>query len=172
MERQQIRKNNLFSRQAIVHGSANLELPLRRTANTPHSTDTNSKPLRERLLAKLSEGKDSIQTKLSEGKESIENLTRGSSDDTMATAEPTRARSGSKAPVPGDWEMDGVHVPSLLIQGTPLYKISEKKKDDKESRVFRLDPDQGQILWPSRKRGISERTHFSEPVISFDSYSH
>ena len=52
--------------------------------------------------------------------------------------------------------MEGLKVPALLIQGTPMTKYSEKKGP--KSRVFRLDPDQGQILWPSRKSGISVYT--------------
>ena len=49
--------------------------------------------------------------------------------------------------------MEGLKVPALLIQGTPMTKYSEKQGP--KNRVFRLDPDQGQILWPSRKSGIS-----------------
>lgn len=51
--------------------------------------------------------------------------------------------------------VDDIKVPALLQQGTPLLKVSAKKV---KTRVFRLDPDQGHILWPSKKTGISTLT--------------
>ena len=60
---------------------------------------------------------------------------------------PSRSSNG------GDWELEGLIVPTLLIQGTPMTKYSKKKGP--KTRTFMLDPDQGQILWPSRKSGIS-----------------
>ncbi|KAJ6504821.1 1-phosphatidylinositol-4,5-bisphosphate phosphodiesterase 1 [Mycena vitilis] len=42
-------------------------------------------------------------------------------------------------------------VPLLLQQGTQLTKISEKSQ---KKVVFRVDPDEGQILYDSRKNGI------------------
>jgi len=51
-----------------------------------------------------------------------------------------------------------VKVPALLLQGTPLLKVSAKKA---QTRVFRLDPDQGQILWPSKKSGVRMCRHLS-----------
>lgn len=44
-------------------------------------------------------------------------------------------------------------VPKQWLQGTEMYKVSEKGK--KMRRVI-LDPDQGYILWESKKSGISE----------------
>ncbi|KAG8926409.1 Phospholipase C [Tulasnella sp. 418] len=48
--------------------------------------------------------------------------------------------------------IDEIKIPALLQQGTPMLKISAKKGP--KLRKFRLDPDQGQILWESRKAGI------------------
>ncbi|KAF8581199.1 PLC-like phosphodiesterase [Ramaria rubella] len=43
---------------------------------------------------------------------------------------------------------DQIKVPALLLHGTPLLKVSAKKI---QTRIFKLDPDQGQILWESKK---------------------
>lgn len=51
-----------------------------------------------------------------------------------------------------DSSSDEVKVPVLLLHGTPLLKVSAKKV---QTRVFKLDPDQGQILWESKKSGVS-----------------
>ncbi|KAI0672187.1 1-phosphatidylinositol-4,5-bisphosphate phosphodiesterase 1 [Trametes maxima] len=39
-------------------------------------------------------------------------------------------------------------VPQLLQQGVPMLKVSAKKQ---KRYIFRLDPDQGQIIWESKK---------------------
>lgn len=44
-------------------------------------------------------------------------------------------------------------VPQLLRQGTPMTKVSAKKH--RKGVVFRLDPDQGQILYETKKPHIS-----------------
>ena len=51
-----------------------------------------------------------------------------------------------------DSSSDEVKVPALLLHGTPLLKVSAKKV---QTRLFKLDPDQGQILWESKKSGVS-----------------
>lgn len=43
-------------------------------------------------------------------------------------------------------------VPQILQQGTPMTKVSAKKQ---RRVVFRLDPDQGQIIWEGKKHRIS-----------------
>jgi hypothetical protein len=43
-------------------------------------------------------------------------------------------------------------VPDVLQSGTPMTKVSGRKQT---SVVFRLDPDQGQIIWESKKHRIS-----------------
>lgn len=48
--------------------------------------------------------------------------------------------------------MADVAVPELLQQGVPMLKVSAKRQ---KSFVFRIDPDQGQILWESKKSKIS-----------------
>lgn len=45
-----------------------------------------------------------------------------------------------------------VAVPQLLQQGTPMTKVTNKKR---KKVVFRLDADQGQIVWESKKHKIS-----------------
>ena len=44
-------------------------------------------------------------------------------------------------------------VPPLLQQGVPMLKVSAKKQ---KRYVFKLDPDQGQIVWESKKLRYSE----------------
>lgn len=50
-------------------------------------------------------------------------------------------------------EEDDVKVPLLLQQGTPTIKVSAKKR---KIVTFRIDADEGYILWESKKSGISE----------------
>lgn len=45
-----------------------------------------------------------------------------------------------------------VTVPAVLRIGTPMIKVSGKKQ---KNVVVRLDPDQGQIIWESKKHRIS-----------------
>jgi len=45
-----------------------------------------------------------------------------------------------------------VPVPAVLQMGTPMIKVSGRKQ---KKVVFRLDPDQGQIIWESKKHRIS-----------------
>lgn len=48
---------------------------------------------------------------------------------------------------------DDVKVPVLLQVGIPMLKVSEKNV---KTRTFKIDPDQGLILWDSKKSGISK----------------
>jgi hypothetical protein len=48
--------------------------------------------------------------------------------------------------------MADVTVPVVLQMGTPMIKVSGGKQ---KKVVFRLDPDQGQIIWESKKHRIS-----------------
>jgi len=48
--------------------------------------------------------------------------------------------------------MADVIVPAVLQMGTPMIKVSNGKQ---KKVVFRLDPDQGQIIWESKKHRIS-----------------
>lgn len=48
---------------------------------------------------------------------------------------------------------DDVKVPLLLQQGTPVTKVSAKKR---KMVTFKIDADEGYILWESKKSGISE----------------
>lgn len=45
-----------------------------------------------------------------------------------------------------------VPVPTLLLQGTPMTKVTERGQSN---AVFRVDPDLGQIIWESKKHRIS-----------------
>ncbi|KAH9931556.1 PLC-like phosphodiesterase [Fomitopsis serialis] len=55
------------------------------------------------------------------------------------------------SPVAQDSSMLDVTVPQLLQQGVPMLKVSAKKQ---KRYVFKLDPDQGQIVWQSKKLRI------------------
>ena len=48
---------------------------------------------------------------------------------------------------------DDVPIPPLLLNGVPMLKVSPKKQ---KRYFFRLDPDEGQIIWQSKKLRISE----------------
>jgi phosphatidylinositol phospholipase C delta len=50
--------------------------------------------------------------------------------------------------------MADVVVPPLLQKGVPMTKVSASRQ---KTYVFQLDPDQGQILWESKKPKISAR---------------
>lgn len=47
---------------------------------------------------------------------------------------------------------DDIKVPIILQLGIPMLKVNAKGT---VQRMFRLDPDQGLILWESKKSGIS-----------------
>ena len=49
--------------------------------------------------------------------------------------------------------LDGT-IPKDLLEGTLMLKVSAKKQ---KRYVFKLDPDQGQIIWQSKKLRISTR---------------
>jgi hypothetical protein len=55
-------------------------------------------------------------------------------------------------PVAHSASMADVTVPAVLRMGTPMIKVSGGKH---KKVVFRLDPDQGQIIWESKKHRIS-----------------
>jgi hypothetical protein len=55
-------------------------------------------------------------------------------------------------PVAHSASMADVTVPAVLQMGTPMIKVSGGKQ---KKVVFRLDPDQGQIIWESKKHRIS-----------------
>lgn len=86
----------------------------------------------------------------------------GASTSTSASNTPSFERPSMTVPnlpqSPVQEEEDGdasnteIKVPALLQQGTPLLKVSAKNV---KSRVFKLDADLGQILWESKKSGIS-----------------
>jgi hypothetical protein len=59
----------------------------------------------------------------------------------------TRGVSVAQSASPAD-----VTVPDLLQRGTPMIKVSGRKQTNV---VCKLDPDQGQIIWESKKHRIS-----------------
>jgi phosphatidylinositol phospholipase C delta len=72
-------------------------------------------------------------------------------------AQPTGALVQSPKPsqpqfVPRRPSMADVAVPQLLQKGVPMTKVSASRQ---KTYVFQLDPDQGQILWESKKPKIS-----------------
>ncbi|EMD36767.1 hypothetical protein CERSUDRAFT_137030 [Gelatoporia subvermispora B] len=54
-------------------------------------------------------------------------------------------------PIAGEASAVDFSVPQLLKEGVPMLKVSAKKQ---KRYVFRLDPDQGQIVWQSKKLRI------------------
>lgn len=53
-----------------------------------------------------------------------------------------------------------VSIPTLLQEGVPMTKVSNKKR---KTAVFRLDADLGQIVWESGRHKISE---YAEYLVS------
>jgi hypothetical protein len=65
-----------------------------------------------------------------------------------------------------------VTVPAVLQSGTPMIKVSGRKQ---KNVVVRLDPDQGQIIWESKKHRISAslfKTMTTVLICSFVSSTH
>lgn len=54
--------------------------------------------------------------------------------------------------------MADVHVPLLLQQGVLMTKVTPRLQ---KSYIFRLDADQGQIIWESKKLRISMQSCYS-----------
>ena len=65
---------------------------------------------------------------------------------------PSQAHARAAGPLAQPASIADVAVPQLLQQGTPMIKVSAKKQ---KRVVFRLDPDQGQIIWEGKKHRIS-----------------
>jgi phosphatidylinositol phospholipase C, delta len=81
-------------------------------------------------------------------------------------AQPTEALVLSPKPpqppfVPRKSSMADVVVPQILQKGVPMTKVSATRQ---KTFVFQLDPDQGQIVWESKKRKISERYDYPSNV--------
>ncbi|CAE6456677.1 unnamed protein product [Rhizoctonia solani] len=70
---------------------------------------------------------------------------------TAAQAE-TQAQSDPVEPI----------VPGILVQGTPLYKVSPKTPKKVKQKFFRLDADQGIVTWESNKAGIIQIENIKE----------
>jgi len=65
--------------------------------------------------------------------------------------------------VPRKPSMADVVVPQILQKGVPMIKVSVNRQ---KTFVFQLDPDQGQIVWESKKRKISECYDYPPNVSS------
>jgi phosphatidylinositol phospholipase C delta len=63
--------------------------------------------------------------------------------------------------------IEDVIVPDLLQKGTAMLKVSGKKQ---KNVVFRLDPDQGQIIWESKKHRISASFFGQETIPLIHSF--
>lgn len=59
--------------------------------------------------------------------------------------------------------VEDIKIPVVLQQGTPMMKMSVKK--GAKSRLFKLDAEQGLILWESKKRGISAFPYTSQKSL-------
>lgn len=68
---------------------------------------------------------------------------------------------------PGEQATNPTHpdttVPQLLQGGVLMLKISEKRQ---KKVVFKVDPDQGQILYESKKNGVGKSVCQLEPLLS------
>lgn len=66
------------------------------------------------------------------------------------------ARAAAAHPISTD-----LSVPDIVVQGTKMTKVSTQQK----KVLFRIDPDEGKILYESRKGGCS--TRISRPFYFF-----
>ncbi|KAH9934113.1 PLC-like phosphodiesterase [Amylocystis lapponica] len=69
----------------------------------------------------------------------------------MGLSSDSLAREELASPVAQASSGADVTVPPLLQQGVPMLKVSAKKQ---KKYIFRLDPDQGQVVWQSKKLRI------------------
>lgn len=74
---------------------------------------------------------------------------------TVTAETSTYTQLGSAATMNGG---EDVKLPQMLVHGTPMLKVSQKKT---KPVVMRIDPDGGYILWPSKKSGISAYSSYS-----------
>ena len=56
-------------------------------------------------------------------------------------------------------------VSQLLLQGTPMIKVSASKQ---KTYTFRIDPDEGQLQWESKKQKIS--TYLKTTAVFFNTH--
>lgn len=80
----------------------------------------------------------------------------------MATTQPTQPTPGSVTPAhpvdpsppPTLSGVSDIDVPALIQKGISMTRVSD---NGQKKAVFRIDPDEGKILWDSQwKDGISE----------------
>lgn len=108
-------------------------------------TFSSSEATRPRVLYTTNSAPDSINVPVSYPIETLDNQI------SPGTLSRHLQRPQSKLP-PARSSMADVAVPEVLQRGVSMTKVSAKRQ---KSFVFRLDPDQGQILWESKKSKIS-----------------
>jgi phosphatidylinositol phospholipase C, delta len=136
------RSLNFKSAPPGLRGRNNVELPLSRSSSDllrPTIVHANSAPETSLSIGLMATSVPSPHTHAS----LLSNLHLHHNHNPTAEEDPS---SSNKS------KMDIV-VPLLLQQGTPMTKVSAKKQS---RSVFRLDPDQGQIRWESKRRGIGK----------------
>lgn len=78
--------------------------------------------------------------------------------DTIHSPEPIEDPPPLSPPGTERFKMADFAVPPLLKIGTPMMKVSSKKQ---KKYIFRLDSDQGQIVWESKQLRISASPYFT-----------
>ncbi|KAF8688609.1 Phospholipase C, catalytic domain (part), partial [Rhizoctonia solani] len=75
---------------------------------------------------------------------------------------PTYVSTSAQAEAQARADSVGPIVPALLVQGTPMYKVSPKTPKKVKQKFFRLDADQGIVTWESDKAGIIQIENIKE----------
>ncbi|KAF8684894.1 Phospholipase C, catalytic domain (part) [Rhizoctonia solani] len=75
---------------------------------------------------------------------------------------PTYVSTSAQAEAQARADPVGPIVPAILVQGTPMYKVSPKTPKKVKQKFFRLDADQGIVTWESDKAGIIQIENIKE----------
>ncbi|KAG8824199.1 Phospholipase C, partial [Serendipita sp. 399] len=109
---------------------------------------------RKKVMDRLKESKYAISSKAKETRRMIMAMTGAQQKLERRKREKADKKKGDGESGEEEWELDGIKVPRDLIKGTILTKISEKKGKSPKDKFFRLDADQGKVIWESKRRGV------------------
>ncbi|KAG8700379.1 Phospholipase C [Ceratobasidium sp. 394] len=121
--------------------NANGELPKPATVTSSKSADPNSTPTSTNPNASSGSNPSA----------SSKSTNPGGSSSKSANASTTPAYVNPQPVQQATGDVLEPKVPAMLVQGTPMLKVTQKKTRQK---YFRLDADQGLVTWESEKAGI------------------
>ncbi|KAG9023978.1 Phospholipase C, partial [Serendipita sp. 407] len=124
-------------------------------------------------MDRLKESKHAITSKAKETRRMIMTMTGAQQQLERRKREKTAKKKGDGGEEESDqeWELDGIKVPRELINGTILTKISESKGKSPKDKLFRLDADQGKVIWESKRRGVIHIENIKELRLGSSAHS-